>query len=191
MIKNILIKCAELVNREDIVSSLKSANTINEIKNNSTQSDVIRLLSYYNFIIESIFENYISIEKFEKLTSDENNRIYYSDFENTPVKIKSVLNTAKHKTHYSIQSTFITTNAQNSEFFINYSYTPNEIKDLNDEINYPKIFSDKIICYGIVSEFLASKDQFEKSEYWKNRFLYELFKFKTKKERRLKSTFTL
>ena len=42
------------------------------------------------------------------------------------------------------------------------------------------------ICKG-----LASKEKFTESEFWKNKFLYEIFKLKTKKERRIKSTFSL
>ena len=32
---------------------------------------------------------------------------------------------------------------------------------------------------------------FDESEFWKNKFMLEIFKLKTKKERRLKSTFSL
>lgn len=189
MIKQILIKCTHLVNRDDIMSALKNASTINDISNTSIQNDIIRLISYYNFVVDSIFENYIKLEESETLYSDENNRIYFSNLKYKPVKINNVLNSSNSNTIYSIHTNFISTNASNSEYKIIYNYAPNNIKDINESINIPVFFNEKIVCYGVVSEFLASKDQYEKSEFWKNKFLYELFKFKTKKERRLKPTF--
>lgn len=189
MIKQLLIKCAELLNRDDIIASLKETDSVDNISNKSIQNDTVRLMSYYNYIVSNIFENYINLSNTETFTSDENNRIYYSKFKNKPVQILSIKNAPDSYCHFSVHTSFIEVNSPNSEFNIMYNYTPNEISDLNNEINLPYFLNHKIICYGIVSEFLASKDQFDKSEFWKNKFLYEIFKFKTKKERRLKSTF--
>ena len=89
--------------------------------------------------------------------------------------------------HHQDQSRL--TDLSNHKIKVIYNYVPSEINDLNQGINYPSVLNDKIVCYGIASEFLASKDQFDKSEFWKNKFLFELFKFKTKKERRLKKLY--
>ena len=78
---------------------------------------------------------------------------------------------------------------QSTEYCIEYDYIPNELTDLTDEVQLPVYLNQKVICYGVVSEFLASKDQFDKSEFWKNKFLYEVFKIRIKKERRLRPTF--
>lgn len=189
MIKEILLKCSHLLNRDDIYSSIKKYNSVDEIENQSLQIDVIKLISYFNFVNCNLFENYLTISHAETLHSDENNRIYFSAFSKRAVKILSVKTTSNQNTLYSIQSTFLSTNAPNSDFIIEYNYTPRDVKDFSDSFEIPFNLNTKILCYGIVSEFLASKDQFEKSEFWKNKFLYEIFKLKTKKERRLKSIF--
>lgn len=189
MLKNILIKTAELINRDDIISNLKKHDSLDELTNESVASDVCKLISYCNYILNDIFENYYYLNKSEEISSDENNRIYYSQFQSTPTKIISVKTISNINTLYSINSTFITTNAPNQNFIVNYNYIPNELKIFNDDLNIPYNLNIKTICYGIASEFLASKDQFEKSEFWKNKYLYEIFKSKIKKERRFKSTF--
>ena len=158
MLKNILIKTAELINRDDILSSLKKINSIDEINNDNLSNDITKMISY-------------------------------SNFQSTPTKIISVKTISNFNTLFSINSTFITTNAPNQTYLINYNYLPNELKNFDDCLEIPFGFNIKIICYGIASEFLASKDQYDKSEFWKNRYLYEIFKLKIKKERRLKSTF--
>ena len=189
MVKQILTKCVELLNRDDILNELKNSTSISDITNNLIKNDVERLINYYNFTISNIFENYIFLEENELLLSDENNRIYFSNFKYKPIKIKNVLNTSMSSTNYTIHTTFISTNSQYTNYNIYYNYVPNEVSDINDEITHKNIINDKIVCYGVVSEFLASKDQYEKSEFWKDKFLFELFKLKTKKGRRLKSNF--
>ena len=109
----------------------------------------------------------------------------------TPLKILSVSNNNFSENNIHISATKIETNSSNTKFKISYKYEPNQISDLNDEILLPLGINQKIVIYSMVSEFLASKDSFEKSEHYKNKFLYEIFKFKTKKERRLKQTFYL
>ena len=74
---------------------------------------------------------------------------------------------------------------------ITYKYLPDSIKNLNDKITLPKGVTIKAICYGIASEFLASKNQINQAEYWNNKFMLEIFKSKTSKARKLKLSFTI
>lgn len=189
MLKNILIKTSELVNRDDIITALKDADSLENIENSNISIEISKMISYLNYILNDIFENYIFLEKEETVTADDNGEIYYSNLSKQPVKIISVKSSQNTNLFYSIHSTYISTNFPNQTLNINYYYTPNEISNFDDKIELPINLNYKTICYGIASEFLASKDQFEKSEFWKTKYLYEIFKLKIKKERRLKSTF--
>lgn len=191
MLKNLIIKCSDLVNRDDISLALKNTSSLDEIENQNIQSDIIRLIQYYNFTISNIYENYIDAYTTEEVTSNPDGNIFYSDLKYTPLKILSVSNNNFSENNIHISATKIETNSSNTKFKISYKYEPNQILDLNDEILLPLGINQKIVIYSMVSEFLASKDSFEKSEHYKNKFLYEIFKFKTKKERRLKQTFYL
>ena len=191
MLKNLIIKCSDLVNRDDISLALKNTSSLDEIENQNIQSDIIRLIQYYNFTISNIYENYIDAYTTEEATSNPDGNIFYSDLKYTPLKILSVSNNNFSENNIHISATKIETNSSNTKFKISYKYEPNQISDLNDEILLPLGINQKIVIYSMVSEFLASKDSFEKSEHYKNKFLYEIFKFKTKKERRLKQTFYL
>ena len=188
MIKNILIKCAELTNRDDIVDELKAVSNVDEINNKNIQNDIYRLISYYNFIVSNLFENYFEMKNVEVVLSNENGDIFYDNLIYAPININSVKNGNKDFS-YEIHTTKISTSLPNELFEINYNYKPKEACNLTDKLNIPSFLSERIVCYGVVSEFLASKDQFDKSEFWKNKFLYEIFKIKVKKERRFKSTF--
>ncbi len=189
MIKQIFLKTSQLLNRDDIYKELNKITTIEECSNQSIQSDIVRMINYYNFVINTIFENYISLETTEEVLTNENGEVFYSSFSQTPNKIITVLNSSNQKCSHKILINKILTDLSNQKIKVVYNYVPSEINDLNQGINYPSVLNDKIVCYGIASEFLASKDQFDKSEFWKNKFLFELFKFKTKKERRLKKLY--
>lgn len=189
MLKNILLKTSELVNRDDIVSALKEADSIEDIDSSNISIEISKMISYCNYILNDIFENYIFLEKKETTTSNENGEICYSNLNNKPIKIISVKSTQNTNLFYNIHSTYISTNIPNQTFIIHYCYAQNELSNFEDQIELPINLNYKTICYGIASEFLASKDQFEKSEFWKTKYLYEIFKLKIKKERRLKSTF--
>lgn len=190
MLKNILIKCAELLNRNDIVKSLKSVEKIDSIPDETLKSDVYRLVNYFNYTSNTLFENYFELTHSEQLNSNNSNVINYSNFEYTPVKILSVKDMNGNENVATVLSSHILTNKARETYVIVYAYIPHELKNLSDEITFPERLS-KIICYGVVSEFFACKNCYDQSEFWKNKFMYEIFKFKTKKERRVKSTFNL
>lgn len=189
MLKNILIKCAELLNRDDLVSALKDASTTDDIINSSQQNDVTKLISYYNFTLSNICENYLYITTTDTLCSDSENRIYYNSFYYTPVKIIQVFDGFYTKLPYQENSTYLYTSSPNKHYYITYAYHPPELKELNDNVYLPRLLAVKTLCYGIISEFLASKGQLVESEFWQNKFMYEIFKTKLNKERRLKATF--
>ena len=77
MIKEILIRSCEILNRNDIIQTLKSVNKTEEISNEQIQSEVYKLLSYYNFVASSIFQNYFELTFTDTLMSDEYNKIQY------------------------------------------------------------------------------------------------------------------
>ena len=87
MLKDILIKSAELLNRDDIIDSL---NNPTGDTNTSLQNDICRLISYYNFILKSLCENYFPIEITDTISSNKNRKIYYNSFSHEPLKIISV-----------------------------------------------------------------------------------------------------
>ena len=50
MLKNILIKCAEMLNRNDMVKCLKTQTDIAKVSDESLQADLYRLINYFNFV---------------------------------------------------------------------------------------------------------------------------------------------
>ena len=191
MLKNVLIKCAEILNRNDMVKCLKTQTDVSKVLDETLQADLYRLINYFNFTTTTLFENYFDLSRAETLTSDSNNIIQYHSFSYTPVKILSIVDSLGNENAATVLSAHILTNKPKSKYKVTYCYIPKELNNLTDEL---EVFHErllKVICYGVVSEFFACKNMYNQSEFWKNRFLFEIFKLKTKRERRLKSTFSL
>lgn len=191
MLKDILIISATIINRNDIVDSLKKASTVENITNEQIKNDVFRLISYYNFVSKTIFHDYFDMVYKDVLKSDENNKIYYFNFSHEPIKIISVSDSNNNHFCANVFTTYLLTKNASTTYHITYKYLPSDVHELNDNLNLPSSVNKKILCYGIASEYFASKNLFNESDFWKNRYMFEIFKLKTKKERRLKSTFSL
>ena len=187
MLKDILIKSAELLGRDDIIAELN--NPTNQT-NNSLQNDIARLVSYYNFIVQNLCENYFQIEYTDKIKSNKDRKIYLTSFSYEPLKIISIKEDNLYK-FFTSNSTHILVPNANKIYEVNYTYIPDQILDINSREILPKNLSQKIICYGIVSEFLASKNMFNESTFWHNKFMFEIYKSKTNSNKRLKATFKL
>lgn len=187
MLKDILIKTSELINRDDIINELKSKI---EGKSDSLKMDISRMVSYYNYTIEKLCKDYFPMITSQKLYSDNYRKIGLLNLEYQPVKINKVLSNS-NEVFFSEFSSYLLVPKINTEYEIIYSYLPEKINNLEDETILPKGVTEKTICYGIASEFLASKNLMSQSEYWNDKFMLEIFKAKTSRDRKLKQRFVL
>lgn len=189
MLKNILIKCTEIMGRDDLSEVLKNSSDVDLIENQNAQNDVLRLINFFNYTTNYVAENYLDLMFNEKLKTDSEGKLYYYNFCFAPVRIFSIISESGKHIQYEITPNYVLTKSPHSTFSVTYKYTPNECSNLESMPDFPKNFNIDILCYGIVSEFLASKSQLVESEFWKKKFLNRLFKSKLQRERRLKSTF--
>lgn len=187
MLKDILLKTAELINRDDLIEALRNES---EISSQSVQNDIYRMISYYNYTMETLCENYFNIINSELIFSDKNRKINFLNFTFEPKKIDKVTKDGR-PVFFSEYSKYITVPESKTLYEVSYKYLPDRIINLTDEIALPLGVSEKIISYGIASEFLASKNQISQAEYWNNKFMLEIFKSKTSRDRKLKRTFLL
>ena len=189
MLKDILIKCSEILGRDDIKIELKKVNDVSEISSSHIQNDVAKLISFFNFTVNSICEQYLELTSIDKIKSNSERKIFYHDFFHFPIKILKVSDDGTNFTQFQVFTNYLIAKYPNRFYQITYKYVPEAILDINSEVMLPVKINHRIICYGIVSEFYASKGEYNQSEYWRNRFLYEIYKIKIHKERRVRSTF--
>ena len=189
MLKDILVKCANILGRDDIVSVLNSTDNLDSVEDTRLQADISKLISYLNFTVNTICEHYLELTDIDKVKSNSEGKIFYHNFHHYPIKIIQVKDEKKFPTVYQVFTNFIVTDRPNRLFYVSYRYVPKLVLKLDEDITLPLKINENVICYGVVSEFLASKRKYNQSVYWKDRFMLEVYKLKVYRERRLKSTF--
>lgn len=190
MLKDILLKTAELINRDDLIDVLKNEQAITQETPNSVQNDILRLISYYNYTVETLCENYFNLVHHQNIYSNGSRKINYLNFDFEPTKITKVTKNGR-PVFFSEYSKYLTVPEEKVLYEVTYKFLPDRITDLNQKIDLPHGVTKKLLCYGIASEFLASKNKLAFAEHWKNKFMFEIFKSKTRQDRRLKPTFSI
>ena len=108
-----------------------------------------------------------------------------------PVKVIKVEDENGVKMDFYSTPNYIKVNSSNKLCFVTYKFLPLEVKDLSGKIIENSSINHRILCYGMIAEYFAGKGKLSESEFWNKKFTQELFNLKSKKERRLKSTFCL
>lgn len=187
MLKDILLKTAELINRDDIITELNSDSTSHPTL---IENDILRMISYFNYTMETLCDNYFNITNSQVLYSDKNRKISFLNFTYEPTKIEKVTKNEK-PVFYSEYVKYLSVPQAETSYEVTYKFLPEPINNLESNVTLPKGVTTKIICYGIASQFLASKNLTEQAEFWNNKFMLEIFKSKTSKNRKIKQTFIL
>lgn len=193
MLKEIIKKCANFMGRDDIVRALEDStkNTFEDFEDDEIKYDLHRLMLCYNNVVTSVFENYLELIQTEEIATNSNGEIFYNYLTKLPVKIIQVEDMSKNLINFKANLKFIKTNYSNKLFTITYRYVPKEAKDLDDVIETFSPSYEMAICYGIIGEFLSFCGKYSESVSWKEKFENLLFNLKTKRERRVKSTYAI
>lgn len=190
MLKDTLLKCSLLLDRDDLYQELSLNEKIENLSNSQIKSDVLKLINCYNFISNFIYENYIDLICSNLVMSDNNKKIYFNMLEYKPIKIISAEKSNRNE-YFSVFANRIEVNSANAKYNVKYKYVPHEVYELDEEVFYKQGLSDDIVVMGMAAKFLASKGKFNESEYWNDKFMFKLFNLSSKKERRLKPHFKI
>lgn len=191
MLKDIIKRCAYLLNRTDIYDELDSAETLSDLETSDVKSEILKLIELFNIVSSTVFENYLGLLFCEKLLSNSESKISFERFSKTPVKVKKVETESGQKINFSSEVFAIKVSEPKKLYNVTYRFVPSKIYELDSSTSFlPEIYQD-IICYAIMGEFLASISKYDESTYWRERFSSEIFEINSKKERRVKSTYCL
>ncbi len=189
MIKNILIKCARMLDREDLCDELANANSIADIQNKQSKNDILKLISNYNYITNLVCTSLLDVTREDDFISDSNCKIYFNSFLFRPIKIVSVNNFLSGD--FKINNDSVVMDSPNRKYTIRYKFLLEDVNDFKTNFNFCELLPQHVLVLGIISQYLSTKGKYNESEYYYAKFMYEIFNLKNKKERRLKPSFCL
>ena len=167
-VKDIIKTVALLLNRKDILEYLNSGATENYLK---VLEDVNALVDCYNIVSEEIASTYYKFKAVETL-SPQNGVVKCSEFTNNPLAIISVKGLNEKTISYKILPSEILTDEKT--VVVEYYYVPSK-KTLDDISDFTATsIKNRILAYGVATEFLLIDGAFEESSVWHEKFINSL-----------------
>ena len=175
---DILYEASCLLNNDETSSFLKDyiealdAETELPVATSSVEAFVNKLLVCLNMTVERIASEHIFLKKEEPLTSDENGKIGYSSFSSRVFEVVKVFDsiTGEELVPYFAFDGLVMP-LKYRPYKVLYKFVPSVVTDLDDEIVVPTLVSSRLLCFGIVADFLLTRNVFDEAREWNNKFL--------------------
>ena len=168
-VKDIIKKVAVFLDRKDVLEYLETGATENYL---SVLDDVNLLVNSYNVVAEEIASLYYRFKTTERLSPNINGIIKMVDFTNNPLAVVSVKDGKGNKINAKILPNEIITNF--SEVIVEYYYVPS-FKNIDDISDFTgTIITDRILCYGIITEYFLIKGGYEEANLWHGKYINAL-----------------
>lgn len=188
MLKEIIIKCASFISRDDIVKLVSEENFNPDDCTESAAGDIKLLISCFNIACDALMQKISAPVFCEKIMTDRSGKIPYTHFSRTPSSVISVTTPGGKKVKFGAAALFIQTDISGGLVIVRYRYVPMPRKSLDDSTDFLPENMINAVCYAAIAEFLDAKSKFSESKVWKDKFFTELFNL-SKGERRIKSSY--
>lgn len=164
MLSEIIKNVALLLDDGEVIDYLNSSNETNKPVNLDTYITLV------NFVLTNIAQNFLCYKCTEELVSDNNCKLDLSDLKYGVCTIKSVKNQFGKPVKFSTSLDYIVADKPNKMYFVEYTFLPGTITELDDTVMLPLGLDYKTLCYGVVSEFYALKMQYTETNIWELKF---------------------
>lgn len=179
-LNKIVLITAMYLGRDDVVSFLENENQTAET---GTLELINNLTRCANLVINELSLSYIPMYK-DKVVNTTNNRVYYSELDETVTEIINVCDEYGADIDFSVKPEYIEVN--HGRVTVRYKYIPSNY-GLDDEIGYTEAQAPaRILAYGTASEYCLAEHGFEESLMWRNRFCEALSNLISPKNKKIK-----
>ncbi len=179
-IKDIVTTAAVCLGKTEVLEYLEKgvAENVEQV-----EKELNLLLRCTVLTVEQLATEYAPLSMEEQFQT-ENGRIYFSDFSRRVLEILSVKSLGKIEQTFKVYPEFVKT--INGRVVVEYNYLPQNLK-LADEISFDNgKITERIISYGVASEYALIEDCYEESVMWDERFKQSLIKAIGTKNARVK-----
>jgi len=168
MTKDILKLSATLLGLDDVISYLSGDTT--ETPPPEVLTKINELIVFTNYVIREITKEYYPLSHREKITSDNQCQIYFSNLSKKAISINDIKNESNLSVTFNIYPDYIKVGTPNKEYEIFYNYIPETIKTFDQNIVLPFGLDFFVICYGVASEYALAKLLYSEADMWESKF---------------------
>ena len=158
IVKNIVICAGDLVGIGDQVRD--------EIERDADSKIVQCLLKCYNLVENELSVDYFPL-LFEETDSTDTGALYLDSFSKKPVRIVKVVDAWENEIPFKLFPNFLKT--QTGKVCVRYAYEPEE-KKLQGKGEVSLHVSERLIAYGVASEYALASGLFEEASAWDKKY---------------------
>lgn len=160
---DVIALAAQNIGREDLKQAL-DAETVSA----ETQQELDSLLRCYNFV-----ENEIALEYFPLVAEEtfvcNDGQLRYTLFTHAPVNVRKAADGAGRNLEFRIFPAYLSLPEGAGGVKITYEYAP-EKKNFEDDGAFSGKVSERLMSYGVASEFLLTAARYSESDVWQQRY---------------------
>lgn len=186
MLKDILISCFGLIDEVEMRDKLEGISQKSTITtelgavDNMTKNNIKLMTNCTLNVLNSITRGFVPNWTIENIKSDESGKIYFKDFEQTVISIKSVTDELNNHVVYQVFFDHIKVPFKNKEFSVCYNFESRPLASLFDSYFLPLGLTERIIALGAVAEYLQIKLLYSEASLFESKFKAELENIKQK-----------
>lgn len=165
-VKDVLIKVRELLNLPQDVHY----NITGEAYGNAGQEEVNTLVRCFNAVENELAVDYLPLYQ-EDVVQTDTGAVFYTSFSRRAVRILEVKDENGNALQYTIFPQYIKT--QKGKVVIRYSYAPEE-KFLYSDSEYQLEIAERVLEYGIATEYCLMRGMFEEANVWEKKYKHAL-----------------
>lgn len=175
-VKEVVVLASNLVGLDDVVCAVDEYSKMTEegleyAFKPAIKKKIDKLISCINLCTDRIAVSYVTLKKSEALVSDFEGKIAYSDFAQRINRIEKVEDSLSgRELDFRALPFHLYLPYANRRVTVTYSFTPAKVTSLEDEISLPPVIGVRTLALGVVSDFLLSKNIYDESKYWNERF---------------------
>lgn len=155
---------------EEVLELSEIGGTVEE-KSELAEKNLNLLLECVNLIYSELASDYLPLKEEEEITV-ENNEFLFSNLSKAIHHVLSLRNAREESVYYSIYPSGIKT--QDGTYLLEYSYHPEAVTLEDDLESFAGRLSERIVAYGVASEFSFISGLFDEAATWKTRFTESL-----------------
>lgn len=180
MLKSILCDALLMMDKQDLRGQLleikEKSNLDGEFANFSAndKKELETLCELAVFVVNSITRNYIKNLTVERVTADEEGKIFFDALSRPIIAVKDVVDNLNCPLVMNVFFDHVKVAAKNQEVIISYFFECESLESIFDSFPLPLSLTPHIIALGVVSEYLSMKLLYSEASVFESKFKSEL-----------------
>lgn len=158
-VKDIVKRAAKNLGREDLFDVLDADGTAGEAG---------ALIDCYNLVENEIALEYLPLKAEETFTPAEGG-VVYTRFSHAPINVIKVLDERGTRVDFTLFPALLRLPEGVGTVRVQYAYAPAK-KGLSDESEFTEKISERLLSYGVASEFCLMRGQYSEAAVWERKY---------------------